>query len=172
MHLTLSSNILRRSNNDLISLTVTTQLQHSTHPITLDVRGQFRAETVLEDGFRLQHFEWFDLTTGQIIEMEPHEGLCDPGDELHPYQVVTLRPGAPLVTSQVLDPVSPLCDPVMALKAGHEYRVRLRPQRVWWIAKTKEELFGGKDYVLVDDLPDVPYVRLESGDELRLKVED
>lgn len=151
---------------------VTTQLLHSTCPVTLDVRGQFRAETVLENAFRFQHFEWFDLTTGQVVEMEPHEGLCDPGDELHPYQVITLRPGSPLVTSQVFDPISPLCDPVMVLKSGHEYRIRLKPQEVWWIAKTTEELFGDKNYILVNDLPDVPFVHLESADELRLKVKD
>lgn len=103
--------------------------------------------------------------------MEPHEGLCDPGDSLYPFQVITLIPGPPFITSQEFDTVSPLSDPVSQLKAGHEYRIRLKPQEVWWIRKTEEELFDGRDHIPIDDLPNVPLVRLESADELRVKVE-
>jgi hypothetical protein len=42
---------------------------------------------------------------------------------------------------------------------------------VWCFARSKEELFGCKKDIPVRDLPEDMMVRLESANELRLKVE-
>jgi hypothetical protein len=75
------------------------------------------------------------------------------------------------VTRQDLEDASPLSDPVRQLQNGHEYRITLKPQTVWCFAGSKAELFGGKKNIPVGDLPEGMMVRLESADELRLKVE-
>jgi hypothetical protein len=75
------------------------------------------------------------------------------------------------VTRQDLEDASPLSDPVRQLQNGHEYRITLKPQTVWCFAGSKEELFGGRKDIPVEDLPEGMMVRLESADELRLEVE-
>jgi hypothetical protein len=63
-----------------------------------------------------------------------------------------------------------LSDPVRQLKNGNEYRIMLKQQTVWCFAGSKEELFGGRNDVPVEGLPEGLIVRLESADELKLKV--
>jgi hypothetical protein len=84
---------------------------------------------------------------------------------------VEIQSSKPLVTRQYIEDMSPLSDPVRQLENGHEYRITLKPQTVWSFAGSKEELFGGKESVPVGDLPEGIMARLESKDELRLKVE-
>lgn len=139
--------------------------------LTIELRSEKDNGTVLEDGFRMEHFTFHDLTTGSVvINNNPFPGTCDPGDALYPYHVMELRSGESLLTRQMLDDMSPLSDPVRQLEAGHEYRITLKPQTVWCFAGRKEEFFGGKCGVPVENLQGV-MVKLESTTELKLKVE-
>lgn len=85
-----------------------------------------------------------------------------------PYQTVELRPGIPLITEQYFDAISPLADPLRLVKAGHEYRIRLKPQDVWWISRKKQELF--RDQVYLHDLPEVQPLCLKAENEVTVKV--
>lgn len=64
--------------------------------------------------------------------------------------------------------------PLGMLEVGHEYRISLEPVSVWWTYRTQKELLGEKGYLEVDEgeMARGPLVRVESGDELRLKVEE
>lgn len=171
--LALSSNIYRRSDDSAHypHLTVTTTLE-SPNVATVELRGEEDSGTILESGFRLEHFEFYDLTDARVVDKTPFPGTCDPRVELEPRQVIELKKGQALKTSQQLEDMNPLADPVRMLKAGHEYSITLKPQRVWWVAKSKADLFGGREWIPVGDLPDGPLMRLASEDELRLKVEE
>lgn len=65
-----------------------------------------------------------------------------------------------------------MSDPVRDLRIGHKYRLRLKPQKVWAFAGTTEDLFGGRRYILVDDLPEGVMINLASDDELVLTIEE
>ena len=122
--------------------------------LTVDIRGEKDNGTVLENGFRVEHFTFCDLTTGtEVINKNPFPGTCDAGITLAPYNVVELRSSRPHVTRHGLEDISPLCDPVRQLKNGHEYRVTLKSQMVWCFAGSKEKLFGDEQYVPIEDLP-------------------
>lgn len=141
--------------------------------LTIELRGEHDSGTILENDFRIEHFTFHDVATGaEVINTNAFPGTCEPRETLRPSSVVEIRQREPLVTKQMLDDMSPLSDPVRQLKAGHEYRVRLKPQTVWAFAGSKEELFKGREMVRVGELPEGVMVRLESEDELRLKVED
>ena len=156
---------------DLVILQVTTVLEHP-RPVTVDLRGEFRSNTILEDTFYLQHFSWHDDTDDTVLATPEQKNLSDPGEPLSPTQVITLQPGVSHVTTQVIDEVSPLCDPLIKVRLGHEYSLKLRSQRVWWVEKTIDELFGSKEILQVDDLPKVEPLILASCDELRFMVRD
>lgn len=51
--------------------------------------------------------------------------------DLEPRQCIELKQSQALETSQQLEDVNPLADPVRMLQAGHEYRITLKPQSVW-----------------------------------------
>jgi hypothetical protein len=53
-----------------------------------------------------------------------------------------------------------LSDPVRQLKNGNEYRIMLKQQTVWCFAGSREELFGGRNDVPVEGLPEGLIVRL------------
>ena len=101
------------------------------------------------------------------------DGTCEPRIELLPRDVVEIRKGVPHTTQLTLDAVDPLADPVNRLEAGHEYRVTLKPQHVWGIGMSIDELFRGRDGkgIPIAELPDVPPVMLKSDDEIYIKVE-
>lgn len=160
-----------KEEKDLVQLKVEAVLDYP-WPITIDLRGQFAAETVLEDTFRFQHFEWFDLTTGEILKLKEFENFCNPRVTLEARQTVTLEPGKPLIATQYFDEMSPLCDPLMATKVGHQYRLRLKTQEAWWIDQTKEELFKEHKVLRTDDLPQPTLVQLVSDDEVKVQVEE
>ncbi len=169
--LELSSQIFERTASkecDLIKLVAKTTL-HGTETITLDTRGLSDVGTVLEDTFSFELFEWYDQTSGEFIERPPQEGSGDFGGDLAPYQALELRPGIPLITEQYFDAISPLADPLRLVKAGHEYRIRLKPQDVWWIAKRKQDLFGDQKYL--HNLPEVQPLCLKAENEVTVKVE-
>lgn len=170
--LALSSNLYRRSDNSAHypHLTVTTTLK-SPEVATVELRGEEDSGTILESSFRLEHFEFYDLTDSRAVDKTPFPGTCDPRVNLEPRQVIELHEGQAVKTSQQLEDMNPLADPVRMLQAGHEYRITLKPQKVWWVAKSKAELFGGREWIPVGELPDGSLMRLSSEDELRLKVE-
>ena len=173
IELSLTSDTYRRSSPDVPELLVTTTISSAgIDALTLELREEQDNGTILEEGFRMQHFTFYDLTTdSEVINTNPFPGTCEPREDLYPRSVVEIHSSKPLVTRQDLEDVSPLSDPVRQLLNGHEYRVTLKPQTVWCFAGTKEELFRGRTHVDVKDLPDGIMVRLESADELRLKVE-
>jgi hypothetical protein len=169
--LSLTSDTYRRSSPDLTDLVVTTTIAN-VDVLTVENRGEKDNGTILENGFRVEHFKFQDLTTGEeVIDNDPFPGTCDPGDALATYNVVELSSTNPLVMRQCLDDISPLSDPVRQLKNGHEYRVTLKPQTVWAFPGSTKELFGDERYIPTEDLPTGIMVKLESLDELKLKVE-
>ena len=169
--LSLTSSTYRRSSPDAPELIVTTTISNA-DVLTLELREEQDNGTILEEGFRMEHFTFYDLTTGsEVINKDPFPGTCEPREALWPRSVVEIQSSKPLVTRQYIEDMSPLSDPVRQLENGHEYRITLKPQTVWCFAGGKEELFGGKESVPVGDLPEGIMVRLESKDELRLKVE-
>ena len=173
IELSLTSDTYRRSSPDVPELLVTTTISSAgIDALTLELREEQDNGTILEEGFRMQHFTFYDLTTdSEVINTNPFPGTCEPREDLYPRSVVEIHSLKPLVTRQDFEDVSPLSDPVRQLLSGHEYRITLKPQTVWCFAGTKEELFRGRTHVDVKDLPDGIMVRLESADELRLKVE-
>ena len=171
IELSLTSNTYRRSSSDPPELVATTTLAN-TEVLTIELRGEKDNGTVLGDGFRIEHFTFYDLTTKrEVINNNPFPGTCEARFALQPYSVVELRSSSALVTRQTLDRISPLSDPVRQLEVGHEYRITLKPQTAWCFAGSKKELFQGNISVDVEDLPKGTMIRLESKTELRLKVE-
>ncbi|KAK4497424.1 hypothetical protein PRZ48_011875 [Zasmidium cellare] len=175
IRLSLSSNIYRRSAplDQKPSLSVTATL--STPALaTFELIGEFDSGTILEEGFRVEHFDFFDLTTGQpVININPFPGTCDPHADLYLRSVVELHTSEPHVTSHVLEDVSPLSDPVRQLEIGHEYRIKLKPQRILCYDRSIADLFEDKDITPRDELlPTAIEVVLASDDELILKVEE
>lgn len=171
IELSLTSNTYRRSSPDAPELVVTTTIAN-VDVLTIELRGEKDNGTILEDGFRIEHFKFYDLTKRrEVINKKPFPGTCDPRFALQPCSVVELRSSSPLVVRQVLDRISPMSDPVRQLEVGHEYRITLKPQTVWSFAGSKKDLFDGESSIDVKDLPEGALVRLESAAELKLKVE-
>jgi hypothetical protein len=172
IELSLTSDTYRRSSPDLTDLVVTVTITN-VDVLTVEIRGEKDNGTILENGFRVEHFTFHDLATGdEVINKNPFPGTCDPGDSLAPYDTVELQSSSsPFVTRHGLEDMDPLCDPVRQLKNGHAYRVTLKPQTVWCFAGSKKQLFGDQRYIPIEDLPKGTMVRLESSDELTLKVE-
>lgn len=173
IRLTLTSNTYRRSEDsaNYPCLIATTTLK-SPKIATVELRGEEDSGTILESGFRLEHFEFYDLRDSRTVDMTPFPGTCDPRVDLEPRQIIELKKDRALETSQQLEDMNPLADPVRMLQGGHEYKITLKPQNVWWVAKRKAELFDGREWIPVGELPDGPLMRLTSEDELRLKVEE
>ncbi len=171
--LSLTSNTYRRSDNEdaYPRLVVTTNLI-SPELATVDLRGETDSGTVLGPIFRLEHFEFYDLTESRTVDMSPFPGTCEPRLELQPYQVIELKRRIPLETGTRLDDINPLADPVRLLKAGHEYDITLKPQKVRWVGMSKAELFRAREDIPIEELPEGPLMTLGSEDKLRLKVED
>lgn len=169
--MSLTSNIYRRSapTSEHPSILVTTTL--IAPPIlTLALRGEFDSGTILEADFRAEHFDFYDLTTSLPVVHSQFLGTCDPGNDLYSYDVVQLNSSKDLVTWRLLEDVSPLSDPVRQLKAGHEYRLTLKPQRIWCYCGTVAELFGEREHIPRSEPPEEMIV-ISSDDELVLKVE-
>lgn len=169
--LSLTSNTYRRSALDPPELVVKTTIANA-DVLAIELRGEKDNGTILEDGFRIEHFKFYDLTKRrEVINKKPFPGTCDPRFALQPYSVVELRSSSPHVVRQVLDGNSPMSDPVRQLEIGHEYRITLKPQTVWSFAGSKKDLFNGESSIDVEDLPEGTLIRLESAAELKLKVE-
>lgn len=170
--LSLTSDTYRRSSPDAPELIVTTTILNA-GVLTLELREEQDNGMILEEGFRMEHFTFYDLTTdSEVISKDPFPGTCEPREVLWPRSVVEIQFSEPLVTRQGIEDMSPLSDPVRQLVSGHEYRITLKPQTVWCFAGSKEKkLFDGKENVPVEDLQEGVMVKLESADELRLKVE-
>lgn len=94
------------------------------------LRGERGSGTILEDGFWLEHFEFYDLTDSRAVNATPFPGTRDPRMHLEPRHIVELKKGQALVTDMQLEDMEPLADPVRMLQAGHEYKITLRPQDV------------------------------------------
>lgn len=171
IELSLTSNTYRRSATDAPELVATTTLSNA-EVLTIELRAEKDNGTILENDFRIEHFTFYDITTdNEVVTNNPFPGTCEPRDALYPYNCVELKAFNPLVTKQMLDDMSPLSDPVRQLEAGHEYRITLLPQTVWYFAGSKEELFRGRSSVPAEELPEGEQVTLKSVTELRLKVE-
>jgi len=171
IELSLTSNTYRRSSRDAPELVVTTSIANA-DVLTIELRGEKDDGTILEDGFRIEHFKFYDLTKRrEVINKNPFPGTCDARFALQSYSLVELRSSSPHVVRQVLDGISPMSDPVRQLEVGHEYRITLKPQTVWSFAGSKKDLFDGESSIDVEDLPEGTLTRLESATELKLKVE-
>lgn len=170
IELSLTSDTYRRSSSDALEMVVTTTIANA-DVLTVELRGEKDSGTILEDGFRIENFNFYDLTKKrEIVNKNPFPGTCEARFALQPYNLVELRSSGPLVARQVLDDISPLSDPVRQLEVGHEYRITLKPQTVCCFAGSKKDLFNGESSVDVGDLPDGILVKLESTSELKLKV--
>jgi hypothetical protein len=171
IELSLTSDTYQRSSADAPELVVITTITNA-DVLTLELRGEQDNGSILEEDFHMDHFTFYDLTTNsEVINTNPFPSTCEPREDLYQNGVVELRSLKSLVTRRDFDDLSPLSDPVRQLENGHEYRIALKPQDVWCSAGSKEELFGCKKDIPVGDLPEGMMVRLESANELRLKVE-
>lgn len=171
IELSLTSNTYRRSSRDAPELVVTTSIANA-DVLTIELRGEKDDGTILEDGFRIEHFKFYDLSKRrEVINKNPFPGTCNARFALQSYSLVELRSSSPHVVRQVLDGISPMSDPVRQLEVGHEYRITLKPQTVWSFAGSKKDLFDGESSIDVEDLPEGTLTRLESATELKLKVE-
>jgi hypothetical protein len=127
IELSLTSNTYRRSSSDASEMIVTATIANA-DILTVELRGEKDNGTILEDGFRVEHFSFHDVTKGrEVINGNHFPGSCDAQFALRPYSVVELRSTSPLVARQTLDDISPLFDPVRQREAGHEYRITLNP---------------------------------------------
>jgi len=171
--LSLTADTYKRSASDGTELElVATITLANAEVITIETQGETDSGTILDDGFRMEHFAFTDLATGnEVVNRNPFPGTCDPHVDLAPWGVAELRSSQPLVTKQTLEDMSPLSDPVRQLLAGHEYRLTLEPQRVRCYAGTKADLFKGKESIPVAELHEAIILTLKSDDELKLKVE-
>lgn len=170
--LSLSSNIFRHSAplSEQTSITATTALA-TPGTLTLDVRGEFDSQTILDQCFRAEYFEFYDLTTDAPVVHSPFPATCDAGDYLFRRDVLEISWPTPRVTQQVLGAMNPLADPARQLEAGHEYRLRLKPQRIWCYLGSVEELFGDCGDIAWSERPEGMMITLASDGELVLKVE-
>lgn len=78
IELSLTSNTYRRSSSNVPELVVTTTLADP-DVLTIELRGENYNGTILEDGFRIEHFKFYDLTKRrEVINKNPFPGTCDP----------------------------------------------------------------------------------------------
>jgi hypothetical protein len=96
IELSLSSNPYRRSSSDAIELVVTTTIAN-VDVLAIELRGGKDNGTILEDDFRIEHFNFYDITKRrEIINRNPFPGTCEARFALHPYNVVELSSSSPL----------------------------------------------------------------------------
>lgn len=170
--LALTSNDYRRSSPESEKPYLSATSTLSTPSIlTLELRGEFDSGTILVDGFRAEHFNFYDLTTSLPVVKSPFPGTCEPRVNLRRDGVVEIHSSKPHGTSRQLEDMSPKSDPVRSLEVGHEYRITLKPQEVWCCEQSAGELFGTRESIPVEDLPDGMMAVLASDDVLMLKVE-
>ena len=171
--LALTSNTYKRSSPDPSKPELVVTIETSNADIlTVELRGEHDSGTVLDDGFRAEHFAFYDLTTSsEVVNRDPFPGTCEPREALYLDGVLELRASESLETRQRLEDVNPLSDPVRQLEVGHEYRIILKPQTIWSFVGSKADLFSGRTQVPVAELPEGIMVTLKTEDELILKVE-
>lgn len=140
--------------------------------LTVEIRGETDSGTIVtDDGFRAEHFNFFDLTTSKPVVHDLFPGTCDPWDCLEPFNVKELDTSKPNVVRKALDHVSPYSDPVNILEIGHEYRLTLHAQKVRCWDQSVAEIFGDREYLPREEIPVAMEVLLACDDELLLKVE-
>ena len=94
----------------------------------MELREEQDNGTILEEGFRMENFKFYDLTTdSEVVNKDPFPGTCEPREALYPRSVVEIQSPKPLVTRQDIEDMSPLSDPVRQLVNGREYRITLKP---------------------------------------------
>lgn len=97
------------------------------------------------------------------------EGIfCESG--LGKSDLLNLVPGVPAVTKTIFQEMSPLCDPLMFVNSGHEYRLRLKKQKLRWASGTVDDLFGDKDELEVEAIDGLEWVELECDEGINFKV--
>ena len=121
--------------------------------------------------FAKRRTQFFDLTTSLPVQHDLFPGTCIPRGPLSPRDVIEINSSSSLTTHRQLEDMSPLSYPVRLLEVGHEYRIRLKKQDIWGFEGTKQDLFRGKESIVVEDLPEGAMVRLESLDEVVVKTE-
>ena len=176
----LTSNTYRRSAPDTEKprLIVKTTL-FTPATVTFELIGEFDTQTILgfmahDYWFRMQNFSFVDVATGEeVINKDPFPGTCiRHGALLARSQVLEIHASEPHVTEHQLEDVSPLSDPVRQLEVGHEYVIKLIPQKIKCYEMEIEKTFQGREYVPKEELPEAFEVVLASEDELRLKIEE
>ena len=121
--------------------------------------------------FRVEHFSFYDLTTAKPVIHDLFPGTCDAWDMLEPDNVIELDSSKPNIARYTLDHISPLSDPVSILENGHEYRLTLKPQTVRCWNRSVDEIFGEREWLSREEVPESVPVLLACEEELLLKVE-
>ena len=168
----LRSNVYRRSApiSDHPQLVVTTTLL-TPSLLTVEIRGEKDSGTILTDGFRAEHFNFYDLTTSKPVVYDLFPGTCDPWDALYLDVVKEMHSFKPNVARQTLEDVNPLSDPVNILKTCHEYRLTLKAQKVRCWDRSVAEIFRDREGLSMEETPEAMEVLLACEDELLLQVE-
>jgi hypothetical protein len=82
--LSLSSDTYRRSSPDTPELIVKTTISNA-DVLTMELREEQDNGTILEEGFRMENFKFYDLTTdSEVINKDPFPGTCEPREALYP----------------------------------------------------------------------------------------
>lgn len=58
--------------------------------LSLDIYRETDSRTVLEEGFRIEHFEFFDLITSTLFTYELFLRIYDPSDSISLYNLIEL----------------------------------------------------------------------------------
>lgn len=143
------------------NLVVTTTLQ-TPSTLTVDARGEWDSGTILgtaEDKyFRVQHFAFYDLTTSEPVVHDLFPGTCERDRD----DFVELYSSKPRAMQTMLDDISPHSDPVNILKPGHQYRIRLKPQKIKGFAGSIGELLARRkevsDEEKEEDVPEEEWI--------------
>jgi hypothetical protein len=167
----LTSNTYRRSalDHDLPHLVVTTTLLAPSQ-LTVETRGQTDSGTILDDGFRAELFNFYDLTSSKPVVHELFPGTCDASDGLELDVAKELHASRPVIARRPLYN-GPLSEPVDILEPGHEYRLTLKPQRIRCWEMSVAEILGDSKGLVWEEMPEPMGVVLACDDELLLKVE-
>ena len=173
IEVSLTSHVYNRSSpsSDRPRVVVTTTVV-APSVFTVETRSEKDSGTILDDSFRAENFQFYDLTTSELVTHDLFPGTCDPWNVLDSTLVMELSAYKPNITQRIISHKNPLSEPVSLLKTGHRYRLTLKPQKIRCWDKSVASLFGGKDFLHEDEIPKAMEVLLACEDQLLLEIQE
>ncbi|KAF2415909.1 hypothetical protein EJ08DRAFT_120539 [Tothia fuscella] len=156
---------------------VVTATLNSPYAITIHNQGQWNSElgTLLCKAFRLNLFDWYDETAEETFE-GPEDSDDEWGCEHGVYKenCLELQPQEVLVVTRPFNHLNLFCDPLMYAvdSNNHTFRLKVKPQKLKWTTKTKEELFAdGEGGVPQEEYDTWGEIELASDDTIEFTIE-